>query len=188
MLRQNRILSMTLSFICWLKAIAPSFLYQTEMYYCIVILLYGSYKWLAISYLGKLSLALCLATTCKLDPRGRLVGGISRLWIKNLYLLLCSIIGCPLYLTDLEVGEKLDSLSKQEREFLCLLLFHALNWFYEVSVAIREPYYVPIMPQFSETFPASQCLANLPVRKKRHCLWGRKTTLFAIVRVQMGVD
>ncbi|KAJ6667764.1 hypothetical protein lerEdw1_016085 [Lerista edwardsae] len=43
-----------------------------------------------------------------------------------------ALLGCPLYLTDLEVGEKLDSLSKQEREFLCLLLFHALNWFYEV--------------------------------------------------------
>ncbi|KAM4721431.1 Fanconi anemia group D2 protein [Rhinophrynus dorsalis] len=43
-----------------------------------------------------------------------------------------AILGCPLYLTDLEVTEKLDSLNKQEREFLCSLLFIALNWFREV--------------------------------------------------------
>ncbi|XP_066471071.1 Fanconi anemia group D2 protein isoform X2 [Tiliqua scincoides] len=49
-----------------------------------------------------------------------------------------ALLGCPLYLTDLEVGEKLDSFSKQEREFLCLLLFHALNWFYEVVNAFCQ--------------------------------------------------
>lgn len=48
----------------------------------------------------------------------------------------CSVPGCPLYLTDLEVEGKLDSLSKQEREFLCSLLFYALNWFREVSTAL----------------------------------------------------
>uniref|UniRef100_A0A8C8AHR3 FA complementation group D2 n=1 Tax=Otus sunia TaxID=257818 RepID=A0A8C8AHR3_9STRI len=46
-----------------------------------------------------------------------------------------ALLGCPLYLTDLEVEGKLDSLSKQEREFLCSLLFYALNWFREVSRA-----------------------------------------------------
>lgn len=48
----------------------------------------------------------------------------------------CSVPGCPLYLTDLEVEGKLDSLSKQECEFLCSLLFYALNWFREVSRAL----------------------------------------------------
>lgn len=48
----------------------------------------------------------------------------------------CSLAGCPLYLTELEVEGKLDSLSKQEREFLCSLLFYALNWFREVSRAL----------------------------------------------------
>uniref|UniRef100_A0A803TMP1 FA complementation group D2 n=1 Tax=Anolis carolinensis TaxID=28377 RepID=A0A803TMP1_ANOCA len=43
-----------------------------------------------------------------------------------------ALLVCPLYLTNLEVGGKLDSLSKEEREFLCTLLFHALNWFHEV--------------------------------------------------------
>uniref|UniRef100_A0A8D0G882 FA complementation group D2 n=1 Tax=Sphenodon punctatus TaxID=8508 RepID=A0A8D0G882_SPHPU len=43
-----------------------------------------------------------------------------------------ALLGCPLYLTDMEVESKLSSLSKQEREFLCSLLFHALNWFREV--------------------------------------------------------
>ncbi|KAH0629975.1 hypothetical protein JD844_012481 [Phrynosoma platyrhinos] len=43
-----------------------------------------------------------------------------------------ALLVCPLYLTNLEVGGKLDSLSKQEREFLCTLLFYSLNWFREV--------------------------------------------------------
>ncbi|NXS11002.1 FACD2 protein, partial [Neodrepanis coruscans] len=50
----------------------------------------------------------------------------------------CSVPGCPLYLTDLEVEGKLDSLSKQEREFLCSLLFYALNWFREVVNAFCQ--------------------------------------------------
>ncbi|XP_074952297.1 Fanconi anemia group D2 protein isoform X3 [Phalacrocorax aristotelis] len=49
-----------------------------------------------------------------------------------------ALLGCPLYLTDLEVEGKLDSLSKQEREFLCSLLFYALNWFREVVNAFCE--------------------------------------------------
>ncbi|XP_053326143.1 Fanconi anemia group D2 protein isoform X2 [Spea bombifrons] len=43
-----------------------------------------------------------------------------------------ALLGCPLYMTDLEVTEKLESISKSEREFLCSLLFFALNWFREV--------------------------------------------------------
>ncbi|XP_077678679.1 Fanconi anemia group D2 protein isoform X1 [Eretmochelys imbricata] len=43
-----------------------------------------------------------------------------------------ALLGCPLYLTDLEIEGKLGSLAKQEREFLCSLLFNALNWFREV--------------------------------------------------------
>ncbi|KAE8611738.1 hypothetical protein XENTR_v10012579 [Xenopus tropicalis] len=43
-----------------------------------------------------------------------------------------ALLGCPLYLTDLEITEKMESLSKQEREFLCSLLFFALNWFREI--------------------------------------------------------
>uniref|UniRef100_A0A670Z0W4 FA complementation group D2 n=1 Tax=Pseudonaja textilis TaxID=8673 RepID=A0A670Z0W4_PSETE len=43
-----------------------------------------------------------------------------------------ALLVCPLYLTSLEVVEKIESLSKEEREFLCSLLFHAVNWFREV--------------------------------------------------------
>ncbi|XP_067908185.1 Fanconi anemia group D2 protein isoform X3 [Heterodontus francisci] len=43
-----------------------------------------------------------------------------------------ALLGCPLYVTNLELVEKVESLSKQERELLCSLLFHALNWFREV--------------------------------------------------------
>uniref|UniRef100_A0A8C6XLK4 FA complementation group D2 n=1 Tax=Naja naja TaxID=35670 RepID=A0A8C6XLK4_NAJNA len=43
-----------------------------------------------------------------------------------------ALLVCPLYLTSLEVAEKIESLSKEEREFLCSLLFHAVNWFREV--------------------------------------------------------
>ncbi|XP_028261743.1 Fanconi anemia group D2 protein isoform X2 [Parambassis ranga] len=42
------------------------------------------------------------------------------------------LLGCPLILTDMEVVEKIESLSKTEREFLCTLLFHTINWFREV--------------------------------------------------------
>ncbi|NXH20167.1 FACD2 protein, partial [Bucco capensis] len=49
-----------------------------------------------------------------------------------------ALLGCPLYLTDLEIEGKLDSLSKQEREFLCSLLFYVLNWFREVVNAFCQ--------------------------------------------------
>ncbi|XP_040889830.1 Fanconi anemia group D2 protein isoform X2 [Toxotes jaculatrix] len=42
------------------------------------------------------------------------------------------LLGCPLILTDMDVVEKIESLSKAEREFLCSLLFHTINWFREV--------------------------------------------------------
>uniref|UniRef100_A0A673HY95 Fanconi anemia group D2 protein-like n=1 Tax=Sinocyclocheilus rhinocerous TaxID=307959 RepID=A0A673HY95_9TELE len=40
-----------------------------------------------------------------------------------------ALLGCPLILTDME---KVESLSKAEREFLCSLLFYTINWFREV--------------------------------------------------------
>ncbi|XP_019942151.2 Fanconi anemia group D2 protein [Paralichthys olivaceus] len=43
-----------------------------------------------------------------------------------------ALLGCPLILTGLDAVEKIDSLSKAEREFLCNLLFYTLNWFREV--------------------------------------------------------
>ncbi|XP_035517616.1 Fanconi anemia group D2 protein [Morone saxatilis] len=43
-----------------------------------------------------------------------------------------ALLGCPLILTDMGVVEKIESLSKAEREFLCTLLFHTINWFREV--------------------------------------------------------
>ncbi|XP_073707909.1 Fanconi anemia group D2 protein [Garra rufa] len=43
-----------------------------------------------------------------------------------------ALLGCPLILTDMEVMEKVESLSKAEREFLCSLLFYTINWFREV--------------------------------------------------------
>uniref|UniRef100_A0A3P8TNF8 FA complementation group D2 n=1 Tax=Amphiprion percula TaxID=161767 RepID=A0A3P8TNF8_AMPPE len=42
------------------------------------------------------------------------------------------LLGCPLIVTDMDVVEKVESLSKAEREFLCTLLFHTINWFREV--------------------------------------------------------
>ncbi|XP_072238328.1 Fanconi anemia group D2 protein [Leuresthes tenuis] len=43
-----------------------------------------------------------------------------------------ALLGCPLILTDMDVVEKVESLSKAERELLCSLLFHTINWFREV--------------------------------------------------------
>lgn len=41
--------------------------------------------------------------------------------------------GCPLVLTDMDLVEKIESLSRSEKEFLCTLLFHTINWFREVT-------------------------------------------------------
>uniref|UniRef100_A0A4W6F7F9 FA complementation group D2 n=1 Tax=Lates calcarifer TaxID=8187 RepID=A0A4W6F7F9_LATCA len=43
-----------------------------------------------------------------------------------------ALLGCPLILTEMDVVEKIDSLSKAEKEFFCTLLFHTINWFREV--------------------------------------------------------
>ncbi|KAA0722888.1 Fanconi anemia group D2 protein [Triplophysa tibetana] len=43
-----------------------------------------------------------------------------------------ALLGCPLILTNMEVVEKVESLSRTEREFLCSLLFYTINWFREV--------------------------------------------------------
>ncbi|XP_047202452.1 Fanconi anemia group D2 protein isoform X2 [Girardinichthys multiradiatus] len=43
-----------------------------------------------------------------------------------------ALLGCPLILTNMDVVDKVESLSKAEREFLCSLLFHTINWFREV--------------------------------------------------------
>lgn len=53
-----------------------------------------------------------------------------------------ALLGCPLILTDMEVVEKVESLSKTEREFLCSLLFYTINWFREVVNAfckLKDP-------------------------------------------------
>ncbi|XP_073420419.1 Fanconi anemia group D2 protein isoform X2 [Dendrobates tinctorius] len=51
-----------------------------------------------------------------------------------------ALLGCPLYLTDLDVIDKMESLSRQERELLCSLLFLAINWFIEVVNAFcKQP-------------------------------------------------
>ncbi|XP_022047915.2 Fanconi anemia group D2 protein [Acanthochromis polyacanthus] len=42
------------------------------------------------------------------------------------------LLGCPLIVTDMDVVEKVESLSKAEKEFLCTLLFHTINWFREI--------------------------------------------------------
>ncbi|EQB76954.1 Fanconi anemia group D2 protein [Camelus ferus] len=39
---------------------------------------------------------------------------------------------CPIFLTDLEPGERLQSMSIKERSFMCSLIFLTLNWFREV--------------------------------------------------------
>nr|XP_032827661.1 Fanconi anemia group D2 protein isoform X2 [Petromyzon marinus] len=43
-----------------------------------------------------------------------------------------ALLGCPLYVADPELVEKVESLSRQEREWLCTALFLTLNWFREV--------------------------------------------------------
>ncbi|XP_070432632.1 Fanconi anemia group D2 protein isoform X7 [Equus przewalskii] len=42
------------------------------------------------------------------------------------------LLDCPVFLTDLEPGERLESMSVKEHSFLCSLIFLTLNWFREV--------------------------------------------------------
>uniref|UniRef100_A0A8C0WC51 Fanconi anemia group D2 protein n=1 Tax=Castor canadensis TaxID=51338 RepID=A0A8C0WC51_CASCN len=42
------------------------------------------------------------------------------------------LLDCPIFLTDLEPGEQLESMSAKERSFMCSLIFLTLNWFREV--------------------------------------------------------
>nr|XP_057911757.1 Fanconi anemia group D2 protein [Doryrhamphus excisus] len=53
-----------------------------------------------------------------------------------------ALLGCPLILTDVEAVEKMESLCKVEKEFLCTLLFHTINWFRELVNAfcrLKDP-------------------------------------------------
>ncbi|XP_069875190.1 Fanconi anemia group D2 protein-like [Dipodomys merriami] len=45
------------------------------------------------------------------------------------------LLDCPLFLTELEPGERLESMSAKERSFMCSLIFFTLNWFREVMNA-----------------------------------------------------
>ncbi|XP_039742654.1 Fanconi anemia group D2 protein isoform X2 [Pteropus medius] len=42
------------------------------------------------------------------------------------------LLDCPIFLTDLEPGEKLESMSVKERSFMCSLIYLTLNWFREI--------------------------------------------------------
>ncbi|XP_045241693.2 Fanconi anemia group D2 protein isoform X6 [Macaca fascicularis] len=48
------------------------------------------------------------------------------------------LLDCPIFLTDLEPGEKLESMSAKERAFMCSLLFLTLNWFREIVNAFCQ--------------------------------------------------
>ena len=44
--------------------------------------------------------------------------------------------GCPIYMPDEVVFANLHSMSNGEKDVLCTCLFHALNWFIEVSIQL----------------------------------------------------
>ncbi|XP_026303414.1 Fanconi anemia group D2 protein [Piliocolobus tephrosceles] len=48
------------------------------------------------------------------------------------------LLDCPVFLTDLEPGERLESMSAKERAFMCSLLFLTLNWFREIVNAFCQ--------------------------------------------------
>ncbi|XP_042637588.1 Fanconi anemia group D2 protein [Orycteropus afer afer] len=48
------------------------------------------------------------------------------------------LLDCPLFLTDLEPGEKLESMSVKEHSFMCSLIFLTLNWFREIVNAFCQ--------------------------------------------------
>ncbi|XP_070289756.1 Fanconi anemia group D2 protein isoform X1 [Myotis yumanensis] len=48
------------------------------------------------------------------------------------------LLDCPILLTDLEPGERLESMSDKERSFICSLICLTLNWFREVVNAFCQ--------------------------------------------------
>ncbi|XP_054585500.1 Fanconi anemia group D2 protein [Eptesicus fuscus] len=48
------------------------------------------------------------------------------------------LLDCPIMLTDLEPGERLESMSDKERSFICSLICLTLNWFREVVNAFCQ--------------------------------------------------
>ncbi|XP_006887761.1 PREDICTED: Fanconi anemia group D2 protein [Elephantulus edwardii] len=48
------------------------------------------------------------------------------------------LLDCPVFLTDLELGEKLESMSVRKHEFICSLIFLTLNWLREIVNAFCQ--------------------------------------------------
>ncbi|XP_040484403.1 Fanconi anemia group D2 protein isoform X2 [Ursus maritimus] len=48
------------------------------------------------------------------------------------------LLDCPIFLTDLDPGERLESMSVKEHSFMCSLIFLTLNWFREVVNAFCQ--------------------------------------------------
>ncbi|XP_063517795.1 Fanconi anemia group D2 protein isoform X2 [Pongo pygmaeus] len=48
------------------------------------------------------------------------------------------LLDCPIFLTDLEPGERLESMSAKECSFMCSLIFLTLNWFREIVNAFCQ--------------------------------------------------
>lgn len=46
----------------------------------------------------------------------------------------------------MDVIEKIDSLSKAERDFICTLLFHTINWFREVTEDASQTGFIDQIP------------------------------------------
>ncbi|XP_037657572.1 Fanconi anemia group D2 protein isoform X2 [Choloepus didactylus] len=48
------------------------------------------------------------------------------------------LLDCPIFLTDLEPGERMQSMSVKEQSFVCSLIFLTLNWFREIVNAFCQ--------------------------------------------------
>ncbi|XP_058144536.1 Fanconi anemia group D2 protein isoform X2 [Dasypus novemcinctus] len=48
------------------------------------------------------------------------------------------LLDCPIFLTDLEPGERMQSMSVKEHSFMCSLIFLTLNWFREIVNAFCQ--------------------------------------------------
>ncbi|KAG8516892.1 Fanconi anemia group D2 protein, partial [Galemys pyrenaicus] len=56
------------------------------------------------------------------------------------------LLDCPVVLTDLEPGQKLESMSDKEHSFMCSLIFLTLNWFREVSEVTEISHLLSVVP------------------------------------------
>lgn len=89
---------------------------------------------------------------------------------------ICSFSDCPLWLPDLEPGEKLESMSAKERSLMCSLTFLTFNWFREVSRIPRMFHFLSVVSRKKTLFLAHTNFLKVSLNHQWLCFSGRHPT------------